>query len=415
MTNHPPFNWRRVRLGEVAQVIGGGTPSRSVPENWDGDISWATPSDLTRLRGRYISKTESHLSRTGLEMSSATVLPAGSVLVTSRATIGTCAINRIPMATNQGFQNLVPGPEVCAEFLFYLMREVTPELVRVASGSTFLEVSRKSVASLEIVLPPFPEQRRIAAILSSVDEAIESTQEVLDQLQVVKKAMMAELLTRGIPGRHTRFKQTGLGEVPEAWEVGHLRDFATLSSGGTPSRDRPEFWGGGIPWVKTGEIAYGTIMRTEETISSLGLENSSAKMLPPGLLLMAMYGHGATRGRVALLGVPATVNQACLAILPSSRVLTRFLFHVFSDRYEALRELGHEGTQKNLNARLVGDVLVPVPPSAEQESIVAVLDCLGSKIECEDLYIAQLEAVRAALMSVLLTGEIRVPPDEAAP
>lgn len=310
---------------------------------------------------------------------------------------------------------LGPSGEIERRFLGYVLTSARVQdwIAQEGRGNAQAVLNLGILRELIVQVPPLEEQRQISTVLSSVDDVIRGTQAVIDQLQVVKKAMMAELLTRGLPGRHTRFKQTEVGEVPEGWDVGRLRDYAALASGGTPSRDRPDFWGGGIPWVKTGEITYGIVTETEETISSLGLENSSAKMLPPGILLMAMYGQGVTRGRVALLGVPATVNQACLAILPSGRVSARFLFHVFTDRYEALRELGHEGTQKNLNAGLVGDVLIPVPSSDEQEIIATALDQVRSRIERENLAMTQMAAVKSALMSVLLTGEVRVTPDEA--
>lgn len=303
-------------------------------------------------------------------------------------------------------------------FLNYLLRSPHQVAVYEAVAETGNQFGKRRrvywsvFEELEVRIPPLAQQRKIAAILLTVDEATEATRSVIDQLQVVKKVMMTELLTRGLPGRHTQFKQTEIGEVPEEWTVGPLREFAALSSGGTPNRTHTEFWNGGIPWVKTGEINYGVIMETEETISSLGLASSSAKMLEPGTLLMAMYGQGVTRGRVAMLGIRAAVNQACLAISPAPDLSARFLFHIFSHRYDELRTLGHEGSQKNLSARLVGDVVVPKPPSEEQADIVTALDCVATHINAETSFSAGLARVKHALMSVLLTGEIRVTPDE---
>lgn len=310
------------------------------------------------------------------------------------------------------------GATALPEFITFALlssagREYFKQTARGTSGS-MLKIDRGILETFPLRLPPLGEQRKIAAILSSVDDAIEAAQAVIDQLQVVKTAMMAELLTRGLPGRHTKFKKTEIGEVPERWQVCRVRELAALSSGGTPSRDRAEFWNGGIPWVKTGEIDYGVIGSTEETISELGLKNSAAKLLPAGTLLMAMYGQGVTRGRVAVLGIEATVNQACLAIRPSERLSTRFLFHVFASKYEELRSLGHEGSQKNLNAQLVGDVSIPVPDADEQASIIAVLDAISERNERERGCVEALREVKQSLMTVLLTGEVRVAPEEVA-
>ncbi len=247
-----------------------------------------------------------------------------------------------------------------------------------------------------------------------MDDAIEATQAVIDQLGVVKKAMMAELLTRGLPGRHTRFKQTEIGEMPEDWGVLRLGDLCRVTSGGTPSRERAEFWGGGVPWVKTGEINYAEITRTEETISPAGVANSAAKMVPKGSVLMAMYGQGATRGRVAVLGIDASLNQACLALIPGPRLARHFLYQVLCAKYDELREMGHEGTQKNLNAGLIKSVLLQVPGLDEQQRIAEGLETIDERRRHEGDYVNQLVTAKAALMSVLLSGEVRVVPEEAA-
>ena len=133
------------------------------------------------------------------------------------------------MATNQGFQNLVPNQNTCIDFLYYLIHHNKRRLERLAAGSTFLEISKRAVCGFRVALPPLPEQRMIAAILSSVDETIEKTQAVIDQVQVVKRGLMQQLLTRGLPGRHTRFKQTEIGEIPQAW---HVLDLIHLSEDG---------------------------------------------------------------------------------------------------------------------------------------------------------------------------------------
>lgn len=311
-----------------------------------------------------------------------------------------------------------PAPEVDPKFLGYLVRSplMLPHYQGGARGTNVRRnrIARSDFLAIPVGLPPLGEQKKIAAILSSVDEAIEATQAVIDRLQVVKKAMMAELLTRGLPGRHTRFKQTEIGEVPDEWDVAALGTVCKVTSGGTPSRDNPAYWNGGVPWVKTGEINYGTIYSTEETISELGVANSSAKRVPKGALLMAMYGQGATRGRVAILGVEATLNQACLAMLPGGRASCRFLFHVFSDKYDELRSMGNEGTQKNLSATLIKEVKVPLPPGEEQDRISDIIDCIEMRLLEENQAQGAGRELKRALMSVLLTGEVRVKPDEEA-
>lgn len=190
-----PEGWMAIDLGDVATVVGGGTPRRSEPAFWNGNVPWATPTDVTGLRGRTISQTASSITEAGLVSSSATLLPPYSLLMTTRATIGACAINRVSMATNQGFQCLVPKPGTCVDFLYYLMRYHVRDLEQLAAGSTFLEVSKRTVRGFRVHIPPLPEQHKIAAVLSSVDNIIEQNQAVMDRLQVVKSGFMPALLT----------------------------------------------------------------------------------------------------------------------------------------------------------------------------------------------------------------------------
>lgn len=189
-----PENWKLATLEDVATVVGGGTPSRTQSNYWNGDIPWATPTDVTALHGRVISTTASTITNSGLENSSATLLPPNSLLITTRATIGACAVNTTWMATNQGFQSLVPKDGVCVEFLYYLIQHHTRSLKRLGSGSTYLEIPKKSLSRFQVYLPPLVEQRRIADILSSLDDTIQLSHRTIDQYRNLKRALKSVLL-----------------------------------------------------------------------------------------------------------------------------------------------------------------------------------------------------------------------------
>jgi type I restriction enzyme S subunit len=217
-----PEGWNRRKLDDVAELIGGTTPSKAFFDYWDGEIPWATPSDITSLSAstNYIYNTSSKITKLALEETSVRLLSPGSVLMTSRATIGEVVINMVPMATNQGFCNFIPNSSIHAEYLANLLKFSKNKLKRLAAGSTFLEISKKTLKNIEIDLPPLPEQKKIAAILSSVDDTIQATQAVIDQTRTVKQGLLQQLLTRGIG--HTRFKQTEIGEIPEEWKIVQL-------------------------------------------------------------------------------------------------------------------------------------------------------------------------------------------------
>ena len=249
-----PEGWMHLSLSDIATIVGGGTPSRSQSTYWDGDVPWATPTDVTGLLGRTISETASTITDAGLASSSATLLPPNSLLMTTRATIGACAINEVSMATNQGFQNLVPKQSSCVDFLYYLIRHHKRRLERLAAGSTFLEVSKRAIRGFQVQVPPLPEQNKIASILSSVDNAIEKTLVVIDQVRIVKCGLMRELLTRGLPGRHTRFKQTEIGEIPEEWDVCALSDLCDRMFVGIAQAATHAYSEQGTPIVRTTNV-----------------------------------------------------------------------------------------------------------------------------------------------------------------
>ena len=187
--------WEVSTLGDVCTVVGGGTPSRHQKCYWNGDIPWATPTDVTRLTGRTISRTSSTITNSGLSNSAATVLPPFSLLVTTRATIGACAINGVSMATSQGFQSLVPKEGICVDFMYYLIQHQARKLKRLGSGSTYLEVPKRVFSRLVVGVPPNSEQRRIAMILSSLDDTISSSRQLMEHYKYVKQGLMSDLLT----------------------------------------------------------------------------------------------------------------------------------------------------------------------------------------------------------------------------
>jgi type I restriction enzyme S subunit len=253
------------------------------------------------------------------------------------------------------------------------------------------------------------EQNAIAAVLRQTESALAQQSTLLGVLQELKRAVMLELFTHGL--RREPQKDTEIGPVPESWALEPIGAHFSVVSGGTPSRDNPTYWtGGGIPWVKTTEVDYCEIRDTEEHITPHGLESSAAKLLPKGTLLMAMYGQGVTRGKVAILGVEATCNQACAAMSPTdSVVLTRYLYHFLTWRYEEIRSLAHGGQQQNLNLEIVRGLEVAIPPkNAEQDEIVTILDSIDRKIDLHRCKHRMLEDLFNVLLHQLMAGKLSV-------
>lgn len=262
------------------------------------------------------------------------------------------------------------------------------ECQAVSEGSTNrVRLVLEQFLDLEIELPRLDEQRVIVEAVSRVSVA----------------RRMATALARAAEQAFRAAGQEVFDSSEAEWT--RLGDIAQLTSGGTPSRSEPANYGGSIPWVKTGEVRFNVLISTEETISDLGLRNSSAKVFPVGTVLLAMYGQGATRGRCALLGRAMATNQACAAVLPCSDLEPRYLFHFLWSRYEAIREESEGSAQDNLNQTTVADIEVPVPDLETQAQVVGRLDAFR---ELADAYTREadvLKGLEAILADELIFGE----------
>ncbi|WP_288327575.1 restriction endonuclease subunit S [uncultured Clostridium sp.] len=217
-------DWEQRKLGDVAIITGGGTPSTNVPEYWNGDIDWYSPVEIGK--NRYVSKSTRKITKLGLEKSSAKLLPIGTVLFTSRAGIGNTAILQAEGCTNQGFQSITPDSKELDTYFLYTM---TPRLKRygevTGAGSTFVEVSGKQMEKMSLVLPSLEEQKQIGRFFRTIDDSITLHQCKLKKLNLAKKSLLQKLFPRNgsqIPG--VRFKG-----FTDAWEQRKFSDITYLS------------------------------------------------------------------------------------------------------------------------------------------------------------------------------------------
>ena len=272
--------------------------------------------------------------------------------------------------------------------------------------------------NIKLPIPSGQEQEQIANFLdhetAKIDALIDKQQQLIKLLKEKRQAVISHAVTKGL-NPDAPMKDSGvqwLGEVPEHWAVASLGYYATLNTGATPDRSKQSYWNGDIPWVKTGEVRYDTIFATEEMITAAGVKNSAVQLSPPGTLLMAMYGQGVTRGRVAVLGVSATYNQACVAISPNKVVTTLFLKYFFIAAYPAIRDGGNETSQMNLNAEIVSKLKIVVPTLSEQQQITLKLEeelkQLHLLVEKAEKAVELINERRTALISAAVTGKIDI-------
>jgi len=267
-------------------------------------------------------------------------------------------------------------------------------------GSVRVRIYYKDLARLQLALPSFTEQQKIADCLDSLDDLITAEGRKLDALREHKQGLMEQLFPKeGETQPRLRFPEF---RHSEGWSSDYLGKLFGITSGGTPERTKQEYWNGEIPWITTSLVNFSIITEATEYISELGLKNSSAKKFPKNTILLAMYGQGKTRGQVAMLGVQAATNQACSAILPRKGFDPRFVFLNLGSRYSELRGLSNSGGQENLSQTLIKTLLFSFPRDlVEQQRIADCLTSLDNLIAAKTRKIERLKAHKTGLMQHL--------------
>jgi type I restriction enzyme, S subunit len=412
-----PEGWNQRKLDDVAELIGGSTPSKAVSDYWDGEIPWATPSDITSLSAsaNYIYNTSSKITKLALEETSVRLLNPGSVLMTSRATIGEVVINMVPMATNQGFCNFIPNSSINAEYLTNWLKFSKKELKRLAAGSTFLEISKKTLKNIEIDLPPLSEQIKIAAILSSVDDAIQATQAVIEQSGRVKQGLLQQLLTRGIG--HTRFKQTEIGEIPESWEIRTLPEVAKYQNGKSfPSKD---YCSSGVLLARPGNLASdGFVIWDDQHTTYLPhhyWEECSAYRIGPKEILMNLTAQSLEDQFLGRVCITPDENQ-CLLNQRIARITPKtidfdYLFWVLKGpHFRKHVDMIPKGSKvQHLYNRDLETAQLAIPSDIEEQiQIASMLWTVQDAANKNENQLSNFHLIKRGLMQDLLTGRVRV-------
>ena len=248
--------WRTCTLGEIGEIIGGATPSTKKLENYGGDISWITPKDLADFKGRYIEHGERNITKNGFNSCSVKMLPKNSILFSSRAPIGYLAIAKKEMCTNQGFKSFIPGENIDYLFAYYLLKYNKNKIESMGSGTTFKEVSGKTMKSIEVRIPDDIEyQRMISRVLGSIDDKIELNEKINDNLEKQAQLLFDDFF----------FNRDAL---PSKWKRGSLLDIANYLNGLAMQKYRPLENQEGIPVLKIKELRQGMCDGSSELCSS---------------------------------------------------------------------------------------------------------------------------------------------------
>jgi len=387
--------WIETSLGEVAEVVGGGTPSTTVPEYWNGDIVWLTPTEITAQDGRVITDSIRKISKAGFKNSGAQMLPKESVILTSRASVGYVALSGIELCTNQGFQSLIPKRSVMAKFLMYWIQQNKAEFESRAAGSTFKEISKSNVKSIELALPPYAEQKRIVDLISSVDSYIEALHKELNSAKIFRNALLHELLTAGGEG----WVELSLGELTE-----NTRPicYGVLKPG-------PEVKDG-IPLAKITDMNRRILGPEGMQRISIELDNEFRRSrLQGGEVLLSIQG---TVGRVAIADstlAGANISRTIALIDPDDRLLNHYLMLIL-EKIALDGEFDSAGsTRESLNISTIRDMKISCPPLDVQNRTIETISTIDKVIDQTDFSIVQSKTLRSSLLSNFLSGKHEIP------
>jgi type I restriction enzyme S subunit len=420
-SEHPQFGtvpseWGIREISEIAEVVGGSTPSTSNETYWGGGIPWATPTDITELSGNRIEETASTITEEGLDSASTHLLPPYSVLMTSRATIGECAVNTTEMATNQGFKSLIPKEDIETWYLYYRMVGTAPFLESLGAGSTFDEVSKSVVQTVDVPVPPVEEQQKIASVLYTVDQAILKTQEIVNQADKVKKGLIQKFYSEGYydheewqeVDKQDAYVMTRADKIPAEWDIRQSGEIADVKTGHTPSTSVDEYWDGDILWVDIHDLTQlekTVIETTDDTITEEGLENSGAKLLPEGTLVLCRTG---AIGETAILGKEMATDQDQVTFeCDESIVLPRYLMYLFEFATPQLERLSAGSTHDKVQLHFFSDLEIPLPSLDEQQEIVDALESVDDVVIANKKQLGSLERLKTGLRQDLLSGDVR--------
>ena len=373
--------WKRKKLGEVAEIVGGGTPDTNIDEYWDGNIQWFTPSEI---KSNFVSKSIRTITELGLKKSSAKLLPIGAILLTTRATIGDVAIAEQECATNQGFQSLIVYKNVNNKFIANWIRINKNKFIKLAKGSTFAEISKKDIEKINIFITELPEQTKIASFLSLIDERISTQMKIIEEWEKLKKGMIDELFLQKLI----------LKEFDNEWEEISIGAIGTVVTGGTPSKKESKFWGGDFAWVTAQDFTEKYIYNSVLKLTDKGKKKS--RTIPRNSVLVTCI---ASIGLNGINKVECAINQQINAIICNPLNYYEFIYYAILANTERLKNLAGQTAVPIINKSVFEKFTISKPKSLkEQQKIASILSSFDKKLTIERQILTQYQNQKKYLL-----------------
>ena len=395
--------WKTYKLSEIGQVIGGATPSTKVASNYDGDIAWITPKDLSLLSGRYVYKGERCITEAGYKSCSCQMLPAGSILFSSRAPIGYIAIAGNELCTNQGFKSVVPNPEIVnSHFLYYLLSYEKNRIAEMGSGTTFMEISGNVMKNIEVKLPDLSIQNKIAEILTSLDEKIENNKRINDNLEQQAQALYKSWFVDFEPFKDGDFVESELGSIPKGWKVVELGDVTKQITEKVKNRTDVKV----LSPVTTGELVL-----SEEYFTKQVFSESIAKYI---VVKPLQFAYNPARVNIGSLGMNTFEFDGCVSpvyVVFECERDYQYFFDYFR-KTEAFKEevlaraIG--GVRQSLSYKDFSLIKLIYPPRTIVEKFNRLYSNILVSINHNKVEANNLTDMRDILLPKLMSGELKI-------
>lgn len=405
-----PNSWKTYKLSEVGEIIGGGTPSTTKQEYYNGNISWITPRDLSNHNSMFISKGERSITELGLKNSSAKLMPKGSVLLTSRAPIGYLAISENEVCTNQGFKSIAVNDKIADnKFIYYLLKTNIDLLLQNATGSTFQEVSGNIIKNLEFKFPPLQEQQSIASILSAIDDKIENNLAINKTLEEMAMALYNHWFVDFGPFQDGEFVESDLGKIPKGWEVKRLDEICNITIGRTPPRKEPKWFSQyeGVKWISIKDIGNSGIYisETSEYLSEEAITKFNVPIINPNTVILSFK---LTVGRVAISYERMLSNEAIAHLNRKDiEIPVEFLYS-----YLKLFDYNSLGSTSSIatavNTQTIKAMKIIIPNKKLLNTYFENVNTIFEQIKINQNENQTLTQLRDTLLPKLISGEVRL-------
>lgn len=406
-----PSSWTIEPLSAVARYATGRTPSRANASYWADGVdgaAWVAISDMKNY-GTVNSTAECISEVAARDVFRGRIVPAGTLLMSFKLTIGRVATLGVPAFHNEAIISIFPREGVDQRYLGYYLSQVdyADQQDRQIKGNT---LNQAKIDQIQIALPPLAIQIRIADVLDRCRLGIGTEHAAETVAHELKAAAMAEVFSCGLRGESQ--KETEVGLIPRTWEAVPLGSLGRVGNGSTPKRTVSVYWKGGTyPWLNSSKVYDRNITKGDQFVTETALRECHLPKVQPGALLMAITGQGKTLGHCAVLRTEATVSQHVAYVqTDTSRANPVFLRGYLESQYDYLRQVGAGGgsTKGALTCAFLRGLPVPLPPLAEQNEIAEVLDAIDAKIALHQQKRSVLEELFKALLHKLMTGEIDV-------